>query len=103
MYAVIQTGGQQFKVAAGDKLKVEKLSAEVGSQVTLDQVLLLKTDKETKIGTPFIQVAKVVGKVLEQDRHEKILVFKFKRRKGYKRTRGHRQPYTLLQIEKIEG
>jgi large subunit ribosomal protein L21 len=103
MYAVIQTGGQQFKVAAGDKLKVDKLSAEVGSEVTLDKVLLVKTDSETKIGSPFVEGAKVVGKVLEQDRYKKILVFKFKRRKGYKKTHGHRQHYTLIQIEKIEG
>ena len=102
MYAVIETGGKQLKVSTGEKVKVEKLAGEVGQEVTLDKVLLVKTDDETKIGNPYLENAKVTGEILAQDKHKKIIVFKFKRRKGYRRKNGHHQHFTQLKINKIE-
>ena len=101
MYAIIETGGQQHKVAAGDVLKVEKLTGDVGKKVTFDKVLCVKTDKDMLIGKPYLKGAKVSAEIVEQDRDKKIVVFKFKRRKGYKRTKGHRQFFTKIKITKI--
>ena len=102
MYAVFETGGQQFKAAEGDTIKVEKLTGDVGSEVTLDRVLMVKTDSEVKIGTPFVEGAKVTGEIVDQNRHPKIIVLKWKRRKGYRKKTGHRQHFTQLKINKIE-
>jgi large subunit ribosomal protein L21 len=102
MYAVIKTGGKQYKVAQGDKLKVEKLPANVGETVTFDQILLVGGDA-LKIGTPLVAGAKVEAKVIAQDRAKKIIVFKFRRRKNYRRKNGHRQPYTALEITGIKA
>jgi large subunit ribosomal protein L21 len=100
MYAVIKTGGKQYKVAQGDKIRVEKLAGSVGDTVTFDQVLLLGGDA-LKIGMPLVAGAKVQAKVIAQDRAKKIIVFKFRRRKNYRRKNGHRQPYTALEITGI--
>ena len=102
MYAVIETGGQQFKIAPGEQLKVDKLDGEVGASVTLDKVLMVRTDDDLKVGDPYLQGAKVSGEILEQGRHKKVIVFKFKRRKGYKRTKGHRQDFTKIKINSID-
>ncbi|HEY2509633.1 MAG TPA: 50S ribosomal protein L21 [Polyangiaceae bacterium] len=106
MYAVIKTGGKQYKVAQGDKLRVEKLPAGVGETITFDQVLLLSGDAggdAIKIGTPLVAGAKVEAKVIAQDRAKKVIVFKFRRRKNYRRKNGHRQPYTALEITGIKA
>ena len=101
MFAVIKTGGKQYKVAPGDTLFVEKLPGEAGEIVALDQVLMLGDDKGTTVGTPLVEGATVAAEVLRQDRHAKIIVFKKKRRKNYRRTRGHRQETTVLQVTEI--
>jgi large subunit ribosomal protein L21 len=100
MYAVIKTGGKQYKVAQGDRLRVEKLAANVGETVTFDQVLLVGGEA-LKIGAPLVAGAKVEAKVVAQDREKKIIVFKFRRRKNYRRKNGHRQPFTALEITGI--
>jgi large subunit ribosomal protein L21 len=100
MYAVIKTGGKQYKVAQGDKLRVEKLTANVGDTVTFSEVLLVGGDA-IKIGAPLVAGAKVEAKVVAQDREKKIIVFKFRRRKNYRRKNGHRQPFTALEITGI--
>ncbi len=101
MFAVIKTGGKQYKVAPGDTLFVEKLPGEAGEIVALDQVLMLGDDKGTTVGTPLVEGATVAAEVLRQDRHAKIVVFKKKRRKNYRRTHGHRQETTVLQVTEI--
>ena len=102
MYAVIKTGGKQYKVAQGDKLRIEKLPANVGDTVTFDEVLLVGGDA-LKIGAPLVAGAKVEAKVIAQDRAKKIIVFKFRRRKNYRRKNGHRQPFTALEITGIKA
>ena len=102
MYAVIKTGGKQYKVAQGDKLRVEKLTANVGATVTFNEVLLVGGEA-IKIGAPLVAGAKVEAKVVAQDREKKIIVFKFRRRKNYRRKNGHRQPYTALEITGIKA
>jgi large subunit ribosomal protein L21 len=101
MYAVIQTGGKQYRVEAGDELKCEKLHGLVGDAITFDKVLLTSDGSEVKVGTPYLEGSRVLGKIVRQDKDRKILVFKYKRRKGYRRTRGHRQDFTLVRIEGI--
>lgn len=101
MYAVIEAGGKQHKVAEGELLKVEKIEADIGSEVTFDKVMLVKTDDAVKIGQPYVKNASVTAEVVEQGKHKKIIVFKFKRRKNYKRTQGHRQRYTAVRIKAI--
>lgn len=103
MYAVIKTGGKQYRVAQGDRLRVEKLAGNVGDTVTLGEVLLVGGDGEgsIKIGTPVLGGAKVEAKIVAQDRGPKITIFKFRRRKNYRRKSGHRQPFTALEITGI--
>ncbi len=101
MYAVIETGGKQYRVNEGDVIRIEKLPEEVGSVVTFEKVLLVSTGDKVSVGTPVVDGAKVTGKVVEQDRAKKIIVFKKKRRKGYQVKQGHRQDYTGVLIEKI--
>ena len=98
MYAVIKTGGKQYRVSAGDKLKIEKLDAEVGSQITFDQVLMVGADGNVKIGAPLLAGASVSATVLNQARADKVLIFKMRRRKHYRKSQGHRQYYTEVQI-----
>ena len=102
-YAVVRTGGKQYRVSEGEIVKVEKLSGEVGDQVILGEVLLVGGNGEVKIGSPLIADAKVTGEIVGQDRAKKILVFKKKRRKSYSRQRGHRQYQTVLKITAIQG
>jgi large subunit ribosomal protein L21 len=102
MYAVIKTGGKQYKVAQGDKVRVEKLAGNVGDSVTFGEVLLLGGES-IKIGQPVVAGAKVEAKIVAQDRAKKIIVFKFRRRKNYRRKAGHRQPFTALEITGITG
>lgn len=103
MYAVIETGGKQYRVQEGDVLKVEKLPLEVGNTVEFERVLTVVNNGEVKIGRPVVQGAKVVAKVLEQDKSKKIIVFKYKAKSNYRRKQGHRQPFTRIVIEKIEA
>ena len=103
MYAVIESGGKQYKVVPGAIVAVERLPAEVGTTVKLDRVLLIQGDNDLTIGTPTIAGASVTGEVVAQGRAGKIVVFKKKRRKNYRRTRGHRQAYTSLKITEIKA
>jgi len=103
MYAVVRTGGKQFRVEAGDAVRVEKLEGAIGDRVELDEVLLVGGDGDARIGTPLVEGAKVVGVITAQGRGEKITVFKMKRRKGYRRKTGHRQLYTEVHVEGIEA
>jgi len=103
MYAVVKTGGKQYRVARNDVIIVERLAAEAGADIELDQVLLLNDGKDTMIGTPLVEGARVAATVLDQSRADKIIVFKKKRRKDYRRTRGHRQLVTVLRITGILG
>lgn len=101
MYAVISSGGKQYRVEPGATIRVEKLDAEVGQNVKFDEVLAVKTDKEFKVGTPTLSGASVSGTVVNQGRADKIIVFKFKRKKQYKKTTGHRQDFTAVKIADI--
>lgn len=103
MYAVIKTGGKQYRVAEGDVLNVEKLNAEAGSEVVFDEVLTVVNDDDVKIGQPVVEGAKVTAKVVEQGKGEKILVFKYKAKSNYRKRQGHRQPFTKVEISKIEA
>jgi large subunit ribosomal protein L21 len=100
MYAVIKTGGKQYRVSQGDKLRVEKLPGNVGDAVTFDQVLLVGGEA-LKLGKPLVGGAKVEAKITGQGLGKKLVVFKFRRRKNYRRKNGHRQPYTALEIVNI--
>ena len=101
MYAVVKTGGKQYRVAKDDVIVVEKLAADAGSALELDQVLILDDGKETVVGTPLVDGARVAATVLDQTRGDKVIVFKKKRRKDYKRKKGHRQDLTVLRITDI--
>ncbi|MCP4603088.1 MAG: 50S ribosomal protein L21 [Proteobacteria bacterium] len=101
MYAVIATGGKQYRVSEGDRLHVEKLLGDVGKKVVFDHVLMLGGQGEPKVGMPTIEGATVEAEIEAQDKEKKIIVVKFKRRKKYRRKQGHRQPYTALKITKI--
>ena len=103
MFAVIRTGGKQFKVAANDVIVVEKLPAAAGASVEMDEVLLVSDGASTAVGQPFVSGAKVAATVINQERADKITVLKFKRRKGYRRTLGHRQAGTVLRITEISA
>ena len=103
MYAVVQTGGKQIRMNPGDAVRIEKLGGDVGDTIEFDDVLMVGGDEGVKIGTPKVEGAKVVGTITAQGRHPKIRVFKMKRRKRYRRTQGHRQSYTEVRVESIEG
>lgn len=103
MYAVVKTGGKQYRVAEGDVLFVEKLTAEVDSTVELTEILAVSNGETLTVGKPMVEGAKVVAKVVSQGKAKKIVVFKYKRKKDYRKKNGHRQPYTKLLIEKIEA
>jgi large subunit ribosomal protein L21 len=102
-YAIIATGGKQHKVTVGDRLKVETLDAVVGDSVTFDQVLAVKDGDQLQLGKPVIDGARVVAKVVEQGKAKKVLIFKKKKRKQYRRTKGHRQPFTAVVVEEIHA
>ncbi len=103
MYAVIRTGGKQARVTPGESIRVEKLEGSVGDNVELAEVLLIGGEGEARVGTPLLAGAKVVGTITAQGRHPKITIFKMKRRKGYRRKNGHRQAYTEVRVDRIEG
>jgi len=103
MYAILTTGGKQYKVQEGDVIYVEKLAVDVDTTVELNNVLAVSKDGELVIGKPVVEGANVVAKVLAQGKAKKIIVFKYKRKKDYRRKQGHRQQYTKLQIEKINA
>lgn len=102
MYAVLATGGKQYRVAPGDTLEIEKLTAESGQPVVFDQVLLVNTDGKVAVGTPTVAGASVVADVVEQKRGEKVFAFKLKRRKGYRKKIGHRQSLTVVKVKEIK-
>jgi len=103
MYAVVKTGGKQYRVAAGEKIKVEQIPADVGAEITLDQVLMVGEGESVKIGAPLVAGAKVTAKVVAHGRHDKVNIFKMRRRKHYRKNQGHRQNYTELEIAGISG
>lgn len=103
MYAVIETGGKQYRVAPGDVIEVERLDAQEGESVTLDRVMLVSDGENVKVGTPLVEGAKVTARVEAVGKHRKILVFKYRPKKNYRRRYGHRQPYSRLVIESIEA
>ncbi|HUU71770.1 MAG TPA: 50S ribosomal protein L21 [Burkholderiales bacterium] len=103
MYAVIKTGGKQYRVSSGEKLKVEQLAAEVGSQITIDKVLMVADGDKVSIGTPLVKGASVKATVVNHGRGDKIRIFKMRRRKHFKKQQGHRQNFTEIQVEEISA
>ena len=103
MYAIVKTGGKQYKIAEGEVLRVEKLAGEVGAPISFDQVLMVSDGETTTVGRPIVENATVSGTIIEQGRSKKILVFKYKRRKRYRRKQGHRQAFTAVMIDSIQG
>jgi large subunit ribosomal protein L21 len=103
MYAVIKTGGKQYRVAEGDLVRVEKIKGEIGEAVEFNEVLLVVNDEQVEIGRPVLKDSKVIGEIVAQGKGKKIIVFKSKRRKSYKKKQGHRQQYTTLKITAIES
>ena len=103
MYAVIKTGGKQYRVAAGEKIKVEQIAADVGQEITFDQVLAVGNGGDLQIGAPLVSGASVVAKVVAHGKHDKVRIFKMRRRKHYQKHGGHRQTYTELQIGSINA
>lgn len=103
MYAVIKTGGKQYQVKVGDVVFIEKIDAEDGATVTFDEVLMVGGEEGVKVGTPVVSGAKVEAKVLGQTKGKKVIVFKYKSKKGYRNKNGHRQPYTKVEIASINA
>ncbi|MDO5626195.1 MAG: 50S ribosomal protein L21 [Pseudomonadota bacterium] len=103
MYAVIKTGGKQYRVAAGEKIKVEQIAADVGQEITLDEVLAVGNGGELQVGAPLVSGASVVAKVIAHGKHDKVRIFKMRRRKHYQKRQGHRQAFTELEIGTING
>ena len=102
MYAIIESCGKQYKVAEGDVVFFEKLEVEEGKKITFDNVVLVSNDKKIEVGAPYVKGVKVEGKVVAHGKGKKILVYKYKAKKNYRRTQGHRQPYTKVEITKIK-
>src|SRR6185436_17182774 len=103
MYAVIKTGGKQYKVAAGEKIKIEQIAADVGQEITIDQVLAIGAGADMTIGTPLVAGALVKATVVAHGRHDKVRIFKMRRRKHYQKRQGHRQNFTELEISAVNG
>lgn len=103
MYAVIETGGKQYKVSEGDIIYVEKLDVEAGADIAFDKVLLIGEGSDVKVGAPVVDGVSVAGKVIKNDKAKKVVVYKYKPKKGYHKKQGHRQPYTKVEITKING
>ncbi|MFH1985325.1 MAG: 50S ribosomal protein L21 [Pseudomonadota bacterium] len=103
MYAIVKTGGKQYRVSQGDTMRFERLDGDVGSTVTFDQVLMVADGDNVTVGQPIVENAVVNGQIVEQGKAKKIIVFKYKRRKGYRRTQGHRQQYTAVRIDSISA
>ena len=102
MYAVIETGGKQYRVQEGDIITIEKIKAEVGEAVAFDKVLVLSDGNDVKVGTPYLDAA-VTGSVVEHGKGQKVIIFKYKAKKDYRKKQGHRQPYTMVKIESLTG
>ena len=102
MYAIIESCGRQYKVSEGDQIFFEKLDTEVGKTITFDNVVLVSNDSKVEVGAPYVKGVKVEGKVVSHGKGKKILVYKYKAKKNYRRTQGHRQPYTKVEITKIK-
>ncbi|HHW66671.1 MAG: large subunit ribosomal protein [Epulopiscium sp.] len=103
MYAIIETGGKQYRVQEGDVIYVEKLGVAAGEKITFDKVLAVSKDDSLSVGTPFVNNVTVTASVVEEGKGKKIIVYKYKPKKGYHKKRGHRQPYTKVKIEAING
>ena len=103
MYAIIETGGKQYKVSEGDVVFVEKLDVEAGAAVTISKVLVVANGDDIKVGTPYVEGATVEASAVKNGKDKKIIVYKYKAKKGYHKKQGHRQPYTKLEITKING
>lgn len=103
MYAVVKTGGKQYRVRQGDTVMIEKISGDIGSEISFDEVLMVSDGEDVRIGTPMLDGVTVSGRIVAQDRAKKIIVFKYKRRKRYRRKIGHRQSFTAVQIDTIEA
>jgi len=103
MYAIIETGGKQYRVQNGDQIVVEKLNVEAGETVVFDKVLVVGEGAEAKVGTPYVAGTTVEGKVVENGKGKKVIIFKYKAKKDYRKKQGHRQPYTLVEITAIDG
>jgi large subunit ribosomal protein L21 len=103
MYAIVNSGGKQYRVEQGETFRIEKIPGDVGAMVSFDKVLMFSDGATVKVGNPFVENATVSAKIIEQDKARKVLVFKFKRRKGYRRKNGHRQAYTAVKIDSIKA
>lgn len=103
MYAVIETGGKQYRVQEGDVVTVERLNVEAGQKIEFDKVLVLAGEGDLKVGTPYVEGAKVTGEVVENGKGKKVIIFKYKAKKDYRKKQGHRQPYTMVKIESLGG
>jgi len=103
MYAVVKTGGKQYRVAAGEKIKVEQITADVGAEIVLNEILAVGIGSELKVGTPLVSGAAVTAKVVSQGRGDKVRIFKMRRRKHYQKRQGHRQYFTELEISAIQA
>ena len=103
MYAVIETGGKQYRVQEGDVLNIEKLNVSAGDDITFDRVLVLSDGEKVQVGTPIVEAAKVFGTVVENGKAEKVIIFKYKSKKDYRKKKGHRQPYTMVKIESLSA
>jgi len=103
MYAVIETGGKQYRVQEGDVITVEKLKVSAGDDITFDKVLVLNDGEKVQVGTPIVEAAKVFGTVVENGKGEKVIIFKYKSKKDYRKKQGHRQPYTMVKIESVSA
>ncbi|NLP32665.1 50S ribosomal protein L21 [Oligella ureolytica] len=103
MYAVIKTGGKQYRVAPGQKLKVEQIPADIGQEISLDQVLSVGEGESLKVGSPLVEGATVTAKVLAHGRHDKVKIFKMRRRKHYRKSQGHRQNFTEIEISAVNA
>ncbi|MGQ9695594.1 MAG: 50S ribosomal protein L21 [Thermodesulfobacteriota bacterium] len=101
MYAIVRTGGKQYRISPGDKIRVEKIAGQVGQEIELKEVLIFSDGEKVLIGNPLLPNVKIVGQILGQQRAKKVIVFKMKRRKGYRKKQGHRQHFTTLQIKEI--
>ena len=103
MYAIIETGGKQYRVQEGDVITVEKLDVNAGDKVELDKVLVLSDDNVLKVGTPYVEGAKVIAEAVENGKGKKVIIFKYKAKKDYRKKQGHRQPYTMIEIKSLGG
>ena len=103
MYAVIETGGKQYRVQEGDVVTIEKLNVSAGDDITFDRVLILNDGEKVQVGTPIVEEAKVFGTVVENGKAEKVIIFKYKAKKDYRKKQGHRQPYTMVKIESLSA